>query len=466
VADHVYSPRLRTGLVLCGAGTAGAYQTGVLRALAEAGVKIDVVAGHGAGVMTALCGAVDGGARLWDGPGLWTDVRLRRAYRWRPALRAGALSLVVAAATLLAPLVVLLVAAALYVASLLAALINLPGTAARLVGTYQRAIEVLFSPPLIPTIVPRLVVLAVLVVAAVLVVSAVRAVLQERSRRRVRGAFWWRLLGAPLDAAEPAATFIEALWRLVRGASNAPRPSPADIGRRYVDLLVDNAGQPGFREVVVGVHDLDARRDLIGMVLAGGGTGDREPSRRSAGPREAEAIDLTGPQRDLVVDLLAGALRLPVASAPHRVHFPVESYWRGETHQVCDRPELVVRLVEELAGAGVEQLVLVSPAPPGAQPYGMRSRPADLRGRMGEVLRSVETAAVQDAWAAAVARFSGVFVIRPDHNPIGPFEFRGSYDEASDRRRTIPELVEQGYHDAYSEFIEPIVASGERVDAL
>ena len=46
--------RIRRGsarrVVLCGAGTAGAYQAGVLRALAEAGVKIDVLAAHGAGV--------------------------------------------------------------------------------------------------------------------------------------------------------------------------------------------------------------------------------------------------------------------------------------------------------------------------------------------------------------------------------------------------------------------------------
>ena len=44
-----YSPRHRTALVLTGTGTAGAYHAGVLRALAEAGVRIDLVAGHGAG---------------------------------------------------------------------------------------------------------------------------------------------------------------------------------------------------------------------------------------------------------------------------------------------------------------------------------------------------------------------------------------------------------------------------------
>ena len=52
-------------------------------------------------------------------------------------------------------------------------------------------------------------------------------------------------------------------------------------------------------------------------------------------------------------------------------------------------------------------------------------------------------------------------MIRPDHNPIGPFDFRGTYDEASDRRRTLAELMQQGYADAYRHFIEPIVAVGD-----
>ena len=60
-------------------------------------------------------------------------------------------------------------------------------------------------------------------------------------------------------------------------------------------------------------------------------------------------------------------------------------------------------------------------------------------------------------------RFSGVFAIRPDHNPIGPFDFRGAYDEASDRERTLAELMQQGYDDAYRQFIEPVVAAGERL---
>ena len=70
-AADSYSPQLRTALVLTGTGTAGAYHAGVLRALHEAGVKIDVVAGRGIGAVGALFAAVDGAQSLWDEKGFW-----------------------------------------------------------------------------------------------------------------------------------------------------------------------------------------------------------------------------------------------------------------------------------------------------------------------------------------------------------------------------------------------------------
>ena len=59
-----YSPRRRTALVLAGSGTAGAYHAGVLRALHEAGVRIDLIAGQGMGAASAMVAAIDGAARL------------------------------------------------------------------------------------------------------------------------------------------------------------------------------------------------------------------------------------------------------------------------------------------------------------------------------------------------------------------------------------------------------------------
>jgi hypothetical protein len=466
VTQSPYSPRRRTAVLLCGAGTAGIYQAGVLRALAEAGVKIDVVAGHGPGVANALCAAIDGDARMWDETGPWSHRALRRAYRWRATLRIGAFGLLLSVALLLSPLLIVLVAGALYAASALAGLMNMPNAPAWLMTQYQRLFEFLFDPPILPTMMPRAVVLALLLVVGVLAASAVRAAMRESSRRRFGGAFWWRLFGAPLAAEEPGATLTGALWKLVRGASGAPAPGADEISRRYVDVLAENLGQPGFRELLVGVHDVDARRDLVGVVIADANRGRFDERRPAGGPREAEIIDFTGPQRELVVDFLAGALRLPVASAAWPMRFAGESYWRGELHHICDRPELLTRLLGEVAAVGVEQVILVSPAPPAGAPFGLRGRSGSLRGRMGEQVRSIETATFDDACAAAAPMFAGVFAVRPAHNPIGPFDFGGVFDESSDRRRQAGELLKQGYQDAYTAFIDPYVAAGEPMEAI
>src|SRR4029450_8077942 len=66
-----YSPSRRTALVLCGTGAHGAYHAGVLRALQEAGVRIDLVAGHGVGAAGAMLSAIDGSGRLWEPAGIW-----------------------------------------------------------------------------------------------------------------------------------------------------------------------------------------------------------------------------------------------------------------------------------------------------------------------------------------------------------------------------------------------------------
>src|SRR5260221_11271715 len=82
-----YSPQRRTALVLTGTGTAGAYHAGVLRALHEAGVKIDIVGANGIGVVGALFTAVDGTHRLWDERGFWRSAAIRSLYPWRSTLR-------------------------------------------------------------------------------------------------------------------------------------------------------------------------------------------------------------------------------------------------------------------------------------------------------------------------------------------------------------------------------------------
>ena len=259
------------------------------------------------------------------------------------------------------------------------------------------------------------------------------------------------------------------MWDLLRGAAQLKEPSPLELCRRFIELVAENLGQPGFRELVLAVHDLDAHRDLVFALVAESRRRDliRRASTVAAEARRAEVLDLSGGvgARHLP-DVVAGALAVPVASEPSTLRFAPDAYWRGETHRLCDRPASFARLLEELMELGAEQILIVSAAPDARGPHALSPPRLDGRGRLGEYLQSAEAAAVRDATRLAATRVPGmcIFTIRPAHNPIGPFDFGGGFDDRSDRRQPLEELMARGYEDAYHQFIEPVVgASGERV---
>ena len=135
---------------------------------------------------------------------------------------------------------------------------------ARLVEAFLRCSAAAFSPAALPTWVPRL----------------------SRADRRRCGAdllgvgawlAWWR---APLyrrsaggrrgrcsvRRSMPSAAIqhaTETVWRLLKGGAAIKTPEADDLSRRYAELLAENLGQPGFRELLLVVHDLDAHRDLV-----------------------------------------------------------------------------------------------------------------------------------------------------------------------------------------------------------
>jgi hypothetical protein len=132
---------------------------------------------------------------------------------------------------------------------------------------------------------------------------------------------------------------------------------------------------------------------------------------------------------------------------------------------VCDRPAAVVRLLEEVSAAGVEQVVVVTSDVPIARPHALGARLVEPRASLAEYLAGAEASAARDALTALFDRFSGVFQIQPTHNAVGLFDFGGSYDERSDRQQPLAELVALGYEDAYRQFIEPVVgASGDELE--
>lgn len=463
-SSHRYIPQLRTALVLTGTGTAGAYHAGVIRALSEAGVKIDLVAGRGIGAVGALFAAVDGGARLWDDSGRWRGAGVRKLYRWRRSLRIATWLLAAILAALALPLLALVGAAIVYPASYLLGLLGVDaGTA--VAGTYGRLLAAQFDPSGLSGYISRLVVAAVAALLAFLLIDAFQTKTRSHRRRRARGGLWWRLVGTPLDRQTSADWFIRGLWDLMRGAASVAPPGRDDLGKRYAELLVDNLGHPGFREVLLLVHDVDARRDVAVGLLG-------EPYRAAffqGSPedrdRSLEAIDASGDAGRHLMDALVGALSVPVVTDPHLVTFAAESAWRGETHRLCDRFEGTARLLDDVARAGAQQVIVVSAVPSAAGPHALDADRRDMRGRAGQYLVGLETAALQDAIGSRRDRFSAVFEVRPTHNPIGPFDFDGCYDERSDRRVSLTELLSRGYEDGGVQFVDAVVgASGELIE--
>ncbi len=175
-------------------------------------------------------------------------------------------------------------------------------------------------------------------------------------------------------------------------------------------------------------------------------------------------LDLTGVGRDHALDVVLGALTPPLVCDPHGLTYAPDSFWRGETHRVCDRPGALSRLLEEVAAAGATQVIVVSAVAPVSGPHRLQVPRLDIRSRLGEFQAAAEGASLRDALEMARTRFESVFIVCPGHNPVGPFDFAGAYDEASDRRQSLTELMERAYEDAYRQFIEPVVgASGEQL---
>ena len=439
----------------------------MLRALHEAGVRIDVVAGRGIGAIGALFAAVDGGQRLWNPDGLWHGPAIRGAYGWRTSLRLAAGALLSAVVLLVSPLLLFGVGVLAALAGVLLSLVGLTTASTAVTSAYARSLDALFAPAAIPTVVPRLVVLFLLLAVAGLAAAFAASAWRAPRARRVKGAAGWRLLGAPCSTSVVLDRAVGELWNLIRGAAAVAPPPRADLARRYTELLSENLGQPGFRELIIVNHDVDARRDLV-FALLGGNHRQRFFSLAGTdGGRAAEAVDLAGIGRDFAIEALAGAVAIPIATDPHLMRFPADGPWRGETHRLCDRPGGLERLLDEVANAGVEQVIVLSASPGPSRPHELVTGRGDSRGRAAEQLAAFEAAGLRDALSHAAPRFAGLYLIRPGHNPLGPLDFRGVYDERSDRRYQLRELLDQGYEDAHRQFVEPVVAvTGEGMETV
>ena len=405
-AFEPYSPRRRTALVLTGTGTAGAYHAGVLRALHEAGVKIDIVAGRGMGAIGALFVAIDGAPRLWEDKGFWRVGAVTSLYAWRTPPRVVGLAIGVAFALVAVPIAVVALGLVVFPIDFVLKMIGI-GAASGLVGAYVRAAQTAFAPDALPTWLPRLVVL-VLTAGAVFVIAEG----WSRDARAPRGPWWWRGIRAPLSSSQAVAHTWRTVWDLLRGAAQLKQPTPEDLARRYIEVLSDNLGQPGFCELLMTVHDLDAHRDLIVALLGDSRRRElvRRPTTAADESRRAEVLDLAGTGREYLVDAVAASLAVPLMTEPCSMTFAADAYWRGETHRLCDRPASLIRLIDELIDLGAQQIILAAATPETTGPHTLAPPRVDGRGRLGEYPRIV----------------GGVGAARRDHDDGGRAHLHGA----------------------------------------
>ena len=464
-----YSPKRRTALVFTGSGTTGAYHAGVLKALDESGVKIDVVVGSGVGTVAAAYAAVMGGARLYGPDGFWHGTGWSSFYRVRPVLRLALILLGISFGVFALPLLIGLVVGLLFPLVLIADRI-FPGVAAGLIDRLWMAPEALSSSYLAAQAVPvfALAILAVVVVATLCL----------RDRRRFPEAF-----ESLLDARPGLSRLRRGLWEIVRGAalSGGP-PSAAELGRRYAALLAENLGEPGFRELVLRTADLD-RGDALTFVLLGEVSGeDEEETPRLLEAGLEDAVDLRAPGYDaLFFDAVATGLLYPMAMPLQRVSFPKGGVHGGETHRLTDATFVPGTGIAEALAAGAEQMIVVTGVPATAAPLARRRGP---RARMDAAVRALERQASRElgeaerlnrivstlghrgpdgrgAWedpaSGRVYREVDLWVVRPERRALGPMEFDGARDPATEVLQTTDDLLEQGWRDAYRQFVEPVV---------
>jgi hypothetical protein len=458
-----YSPKRRTALVFTGSGTTGAYHAGALKALDESGVKVDLVVGSGIGVVAAAYAAVMGGPKLYGPGGFWHGVRRRAFYRLRPTVRLALALLAVSFLIFALPVVVGLALGIFFPLLLIAERVS-PGAMARTLGGLWVAPETLSGPYLAAQAMP--------VFALAMVAMVAAAALYFRDRRRFAEAF-----ESFLDAKPGIERLRRGLWEVARGAalSGGP-PGEAELGRRYVSLLAENLGEPGFRELVVRAADLERGDSLAFAVLRG--------AEGAAGPAASpeETVDLRAPGHDvLLFDALATGLLCPMAMPLRRVTFPRGGARAGETHRLTDATFVPGCGIAEAIAAGAEQVIVVTGVPETRTPLARRRGPL---ARVDAAVRSLERqaggeideaerinrlvstlghrtpdgrGAWQDPAKGRVYREVDLWVIRPEWRTLGPMELDGTRDPATEVRQTTDDLLEQGWRDAYRQFVEPVV---------
>jgi hypothetical protein len=164
-----------------------------------------------------------------------------------------------------------------------------------------------------------------------------------------------------------------------------------------------------------------------------------------------------------------------------RVSFPKGGLHAGETHRLTDATFVPGSGIAEALAAGAEQVIVVTGVPETGLPLARRRGP---RARMDAAVRTLEQQAAGElsavdrlnrivstlghrgsdgrgAWedpaSGRIYREVDLWVVRPERRRLGPMEFDGARDPATEVVQTVEDLLEQGWRDAYHQFVEPVV---------
>lgn len=451
---QVYASEKRTAVVFHGSGAAVAYHAGALRSIDEAGVRVDVVVGSGSGVVAAAFAAVGAGSALHADSGLISLWRDEPPARLRAGLRALRAIAIAGFAGLLLPAALAVIAGLLLPVWLLIDFAR-PGwlaEAARFALAFAPGLRAFF-----------MVCLAVPAFAAALLVVFRLARRFARRRRDPRDA-----LESVFTTEHLVDALKKQLWSAVRGADlSGRRPADAELGERYAAHLDENLGQPGYREVVLRVCDLESGRPLRVTLVRGAALRDAVDAREPDG-------------RALLVEALAASAALAPFLAPRRVSLKPPGRQAGVVRRVVESSLVGGAGLAEAIAAGAEQIILVTATPEEPQPppdrIGFRaladavsaaSERAALERELGEterLNRLIETVAPlaaggrrqwTDPSTGRVLRPVPVFVVRPPRAALRPLDFPFAVEPGVETMTSLVDWMEQGRQDALAQFLAP-----------
>ena len=443
---HSYNPSRRTALVLIGEGTSAAYLAGALKALEQAGVRIDLILGRGVGGLVAAFGAIQSSNKLLGEGGLFSSIQDSGAWRLRTPYRLATICLTAAFAVFVSPalLAVLLLLALPFIA---AARIVAPAAMASLFGGIQEHITA-FSAALDP-IYLRAMAFPIAILFAVLLVGWLLPGLFRGRAREARERGIARFLGDGLVQISPFTHALRrTLWEAVRGASTETHPpETADIGNCYRDILSASLGQPGFSELIFYALDMDSGQEVPFVLLKNRWLNRMAARGPGSGALVAEPVSLAGESGPLLFDALTAAVSPPGLAPGVPLRLPLVGRHAGEVHQFSSSLLTGHSTIADAMSAGAEQVIYVSGSPAGSPDE--TAIPAKLAA--AAVRHSLEN---DLRWADQAGLT--IFTVRPEKPRLGLFEFAGRSLPGGARLESAA-LAAHGERDASRLFVRPFV---------